>query len=203
VSPAPLIELLSDRCRVAGAESAPELIGRCADYLTLLARWNRRMNLTALPLDDPIPSATIDKLIVEPLMAVPLVRFGPRSVWIDLGSGGGSPAIPMRLALPSGSLQMVEARSRKCAFLREAIRRLGLERTTVTETRFEKLGRTSADLVTLRAIRVDDELRGMLRVMVRTGRVLIFGSSLDDPEFAEKSRVELPDGSALFLYTRA
>ena len=46
---------------------------------------------------------------------------------MDVGSGGGSPAIPLKLAVPRLSLTMVEAKARKSAFLREAIRHLGLE----------------------------------------------------------------------------
>ena len=44
---------------------------------------------------------------------------------MDVGSGGGSPAIPFKLASPRLKLTMVEAKARKSAFLREAIRHLG------------------------------------------------------------------------------
>ena len=45
---------------------------------------------------------------------------------IDIGSGGGSPAIPLKLAAPRIKLWMVESKTRKSAFLREAIRQLDL-----------------------------------------------------------------------------
>ena len=44
---------------------------------------------------------------------------------MDIGSGGGSPAIPFKLAVPRLGLTMVEAKARKSAFLREAVRQLG------------------------------------------------------------------------------
>ena len=50
---------------------------------------------------------------------------------MDIGSGGGSPAIPLKLATPGSALTMVEVKARKSAFLREAIRQLGLTDTQV------------------------------------------------------------------------
>ena len=44
---------------------------------------------------------------------------------IDIGSGGGSPAIPLALAVPGLRLLMVESKTRKSVFLREAVRALG------------------------------------------------------------------------------
>ena len=55
----------------------------------------------------------------------------------DLGSGGGSPAIPLALALRAPRLLMVESRSRKAAFLREAARMLELS-ADVVAIRFEE-----------------------------------------------------------------
>ena len=60
--------------------------------------------------------------------------------WADLGSGGGLPGIPLALALPDARLTLVEAAGRKCAFLREAVTRLGLgDRVEVACGRSEEL----------------------------------------------------------------
>ncbi len=58
---------------------------------------------------------------------------------MDVGSGGGSPAIPLKLAVPRLRLTMVEAKARKSAFLREAVRHLGLEQRSVETARYEEL----------------------------------------------------------------
>jgi 16S rRNA (guanine527-N7)-methyltransferase len=60
---------------------------------------------------------------------------------MDIGSGGGSPAIPLKLSAPAASLTMVEVKARKSAFLREAIRTLRLERSSVETARYELLAR--------------------------------------------------------------
>jgi 16S rRNA (guanine527-N7)-methyltransferase len=60
----------------------------------------------------------------------------------DLGSGGGVPGLVLALAWPESDWSLVEARSRRCAFLAEAIGVLGLEaRVTVVEERAEVVGR--------------------------------------------------------------
>ncbi len=128
-----------------------ELADALLAYLELLALWNSKINLTAL--DDP--DAAIDRLILEPLLAARHVPEGA-SV-IDIGSGGGSPAIPLKLAAPRIKLWMVESKTRKSAFLREAIRQLDLRESFVETKRYEELLteptlHESMDVVTIRAV---------------------------------------------------
>jgi 16S rRNA (guanine527-N7)-methyltransferase len=89
-----------------------------SSFLDLLFRWNRKINLTALTgVDD-----AIDRLLLEPLIAARYLPSRPGRL-IDLGSGGGSPGIPLALATGS-EVTLVESKARKAAFLREAIRTL-------------------------------------------------------------------------------
>ncbi len=146
-----------------------QLLEHLLSYVELLHRWNARLNLTRLDTGDE----GLDRLVVEPLAAARHVG-SPAPRVIDVGSGGGSPAIPLRLALPSGSLLMVEAKARKAAFLREAVRHLGLTHTAVEVARFEQLAgrpalRGAFDLVTLRAVRVDAAVLGSLQTFLRSG----------------------------------
>ena len=62
--------------------------------------------------------------------------------WFDLGSGGGSPAIPLKLVRPDARLTMVESKTRKAAFLREAVAQSGAaDAAEVADERFEELSR--------------------------------------------------------------
>ena len=201
------IELLAEqialrmaRHRLVVSESA---LLACATYLSELSRWNQRINLTALPLGFPIPDLAIDKLIVEPLIATTLLPSASR-VWVDLGSGGGSPAVPLRTVWPSGSLTMVESRERKCSFLRQVVRQVGLSHTKVETGRFEELDRDGlAELVTIRAVRVDDPMIQLLGGLVAPGGFLLaFGSMLSDDAFTLESQALLPGGSKLTLFRR-
>lgn len=204
VTDSSLAHQISSRAAVAGLKVNAHVVDGCVSYVALLAKWTRTINLTALPLTDPVPDSSIDKLVVEPLVAAAMFPSG-EPAWIDLGSGGGSPAIPMRIARPAGSLCMVESRERKCTFLRELVRTLRLKRTEARAVRFEDLGSSRvADLITLRAVRVDDVFSNVLDGLLATdGLILSFGSPVLDARFRTEVERLLPDGSTLFLIRRA
>lgn len=160
-----------------------QLTGKLLTYYELLSKWNRKINLTAL--DDP--DAAIDRLLLEPVMAAR--HLPPLATRImDIGSGGGSPAIPLKLASPSGpSLVMVEVKARKSAFLREAIRYLELENTTVETSRYEELLarpelHEAADVVSLRAVRVEAKILSTLQAFLRPGGSLFLFRGPAGPE---------------------
>ena len=167
-------------------------LDKLISYVDLLVKWNRKINLTSLDID-PITDSAIDRLLVEPVMASGFVS-NPAALVIDLGSGGGSPAIPFKIQLPQAKMRMVESRSRKCAFLREASRYLGLSDTVIEESRFEQLRanaylKSSADIITVRAVRIDDELTQLVHwLLVPGGRIFRFSNTTDD---------ELPAGLRL------
>lgn len=173
------------------------------DYLDLLTVWNRRINLTALSLVPPVPDSSLDRLIVEPLRAAPWIPNG--SKWADLGSGGGSPAIPLKIVRPDAALHLVESRERKCAFLRHAIRNLRLMPATVHCARFEDLaaegvagGILDLDVVTIRAVRVDATLLDRVARCLRPGgRLVLFGEQpAGHPQFVIES---VTDGLAVLM----
>jgi 16S rRNA (guanine527-N7)-methyltransferase len=210
VPSSPLAERIVRRAADAGVDVSPPLASALVAYVGLLARWNRRINLTGLPLEPPTDEA-VDRLIVEPLMAAPHAGAVGGSV-LDVGSGAGSPAIPLKLARPDLRMVMVESRARKSAFLREAVRTLGLEATEVATSRLEDLSRTSGfgrafECVTVRAVRLD---RGILEAIAQAlkpgGRLLAFMSmgecqNLGDL-FSLMNATPLAGGSVLGVFQR-
>ena len=194
----------------AGGLVSGQALEALESYFILLARWNTKVNLTALPLDPP-RDETFDRLFVEPIVAADhllpgadVMPFAP--VWFDLGSGGGSPAIPLKIVRPNWALTMVEARERKAAFLREAARTLRLSKTEVANVRFEDLlqSATHADLLTLRAVKVDAALSAVTTSLLReSGRVALFGVAQGSlPGFDLVQTVELGPSSVLTVLSR-
>lgn len=168
---------------------SPDLAGQLETYYRLLATWNLKINLTGLKLAELSPD-TIDRLLVEPLVAAKYVPAGAKRM-LDIGSGGGSPAIPLVLAVPGLRLLMVEAKTRKSVFLREAIRTLSLPDAEVATARFEELLarpdlHEAHDLVTIRAVRVESRVLMTLQAFVRPGgQIFLFrGSAGGDPSEA-------------------
>ena len=176
---------LSRRARKAGVFLPDDLAGQLSTFYELLDRWNRKINLTAL--DNP--DEAIDRLLLEPIIAARQLPTAAARL-MDVGSGGGSPAIPMKLCAPSTALTMVEAKARKSAFLREAIRALRLEQAEVETARYEELLarpelHESFDVLSLRAVRVEVRTLFTLQAFVRRGGLLFLfrgPSGADAPE---------------------
>lgn len=176
------------RAAKSGLFLSDELADRLIAYYELLSRWNRKINLTAL--DNP--DEAIDRLLLEPVVAVrhfPAADLeGVRSVRImDVGSGGGSPAIPMKLAAPSSTLVMVEVKARKSAFLREAIRVLELDNSSVETSRYEELLarpelHEAFNILSLRAVRVESRTLLTLQAFMRPGGALFMFRGPSGPE---------------------
>ncbi len=175
---------LARRAALAEIALFPALAAQLEAYYRLLTHWNASINLTALPLD-PLTDQAIDRLLIEPVAAARFLSTGS-PMWFDLGSGSGSPAIPLKLAAPAGRLMMVESRERKAAFLREAVRALSLDGAEVEAERLEVVAADhrragTADLITVRAVRIDPSLFGSIRALLRFGgRVLFFGAKRAD-----------------------
>jgi 16S rRNA (guanine527-N7)-methyltransferase len=164
------------RARRADVRLTDGVLPRLESYYRLLESWNAKINLTALDLGAGSDS-TIDRLLIEPLVAAKQVPEGSRV--IDIGSGGGSPAIPLSLARPDVRMTLVEAKVRKCAFLREAGRHLGLE-LSVENSRYESLLarpdlHEAFDVGTMRAVRLEARILVGLQAFLRVGgRLLLF-----------------------------
>jgi 16S rRNA (guanine527-N7)-methyltransferase len=176
---------LARRAKKAGVFLSDELAGQLASYYDLLSHWNRKINLTALDQ----PDDAIDRLLLEPVLAA---RYLPSAIssLMDIGSGGGSPAIPLKLCAQAASLTMVEAKARKSAFLREAVRTLRLERTVVETARYEELLarpelHEAVDVLTLRAVRVEVRTLLTLQAFVRPGGLLFLFRGASAPESPE------------------
>jgi 16S rRNA (guanine527-N7)-methyltransferase len=164
---------LRRRARRASLEMTPDLIEGLERYFALLTRWNAKINLTSFKLEPNGADEAIDRLLIEPVVAARHVAPVAQTA-IDIGSGGGSPALPLALSCPRLSLRMVESKTRKAVFLREAIRELGLARVTVETSRFEELLtrpelHEGLDLVTIRAVRVEPRTLISLQAFLKPG----------------------------------
>lgn len=168
-----LLVRLTDR----GLALDPGRFESLCSYLELLVKWNRRINLTGFSLEDGITAAAFDRLFLEPIAAA---RIGGSAARVlDIGSGGGSPAIPFFLGLESASeIVLVESRTRKAVFLREALRTTGIP-GSVIGNRFEGLVVPGLfEVVTIRAVAPDAPLWDLIRrALSADGRVFWFHSA--------------------------
>jgi 16S rRNA (guanine527-N7)-methyltransferase len=121
-------ETLHDMLLNGAAESGVSLTERHIDGLLLLMlqlrKWNRKFNLTAITKEREI----VVKHFLDSLTVVPLIPEGSRV--LDIGSGGGFPAIPLALVRSDLDVTSVDAAEKKIFFQRHAVRLLGIERFT-------------------------------------------------------------------------
>lgn len=181
-------ERLSRRAKSAGISLEKPLVDALEVYYQLLTKWNSKINLTAFKLTPSGDDAAIDRLLIEPVAAAAYVQDNARTL-LDAGSGGGSPAIPLKLASKNLALRMVEVKTRKAVFLREAVRELGLRDAEVETSRFEELLpraelHEALDLVSIRAVRIETRTLNTLQAFLRPGgKLLLFrGSSKSELE---------------------
>jgi len=121
------------------------------DYLSLLLRWNRTYNLTAVrePLE-MVDKHLLDSLAMHRHLDGIAATGGALA---DLGTGAGLPGIPLALAKPGLRVTLVESNGKKARFMREAVRKLGLSGVRVAESRIEALDEPGAyDAITARAL---------------------------------------------------
>ena len=116
-----------------------------------LLRWNRTHNLTAITDPDEVR----EKHLVDSLTLLPLL--GATRRLLDLGSGAGFPALPLKIARPELEIVSVDAVGKKIAFQRHVARSLQLGGFTAVHGRAEELSANPVsaggfDLVTARAL---------------------------------------------------
>ncbi len=143
--------LLQAELESAGIPLDPAAVDRLATHYSLLKRWNRAVRL----IGDPDPILVVRRHVMESLALLPFIHE-PSGSLLDIGSGNGFPAIPVKCALPDLRLALVEPTIRKGVFLRTVAADLGLTDTLVLRARvdraadLERLGRW--DVISMRAV---------------------------------------------------
>ena len=141
-------------------------------YRTLLQEWTKKVNLIG-----PEAMRNLDEHIAEALEAARILD--PAGEVLDVGSGGGLPAIPMAVVSPAARFHLVEADSRKWAFLKHVLRELELN-AVAYGARLESLlpafpAEMQFSLVTSRAVGKEERWVPLLHDRLAPGgRVALF-----------------------------
>ncbi len=163
-----LVELLRE-LDLAVSPQAITSLERLADELL---RWNSRRNLTAITDREEV----LEKHLADSLTLLPFACHATRL--LDIGSGAGFPALPLKIACPELDVVSVDAVGKKIEFQRHVARTLGLKGFLPLHERIEVLGaaaeyRQGFDLVTARALCSLDELVKMSAPFLAPGGRLV------------------------------
>jgi 16S rRNA (guanine527-N7)-methyltransferase len=178
-----------------------ELVGQFEAYVSLILRWNARVNLTAVRDEEGI----LSRHIIESIIVARELPPGINPL-LDFGSGAGFPGIPIALCRPEIAVTLAESQGKKAAFLREAVRVLGLS-VSVHDARAETLD-AGFICVTMRAVDRMSEAVSVAAGLVAERGWLALMTTLGDQEglkraagagFEWAEAVKLPGGSERIL----
>ena len=128
------VDLLERGLRSLDLSLKQNAVQALLDYLALLEKWNRTINLMAIrERDRMVTQHLLDSLSVLPYLTADDQRLA------DIGTGAGLPGIPLAIARPGLSVVLVEPNQKKVAFLRQAKLELGLQNVEVQGQRVEDL----------------------------------------------------------------
>lgn len=158
-------------------------------YLSLLALWGARLNLTAIRKDELVTRLHfIDSLSVVPMLS-------SAGSLVDIGSGAGFPGIPIKLALPDKAVYLVEPRRKRANFLRHVARDLKLSGLYVVESRIENLLGERLPTMMETVTRGFSDIDGFFRIsgdLLTPGGIAILMQGPKGTALLDEVRSELP-----------
>lgn len=109
-------------------------------FYEMLTEKNKVMNLTAITEFDEV----VEKHFLDSLSLANFVDLSNRTNVLDLGTGAGFPAIPLKIAFPNLQMTLVDSLQKRVLFLQEVITALGLTDITPIHARAEEIGKKQA-----------------------------------------------------------
>jgi len=185
-----------------GFSFSEEVLEKFCLYYDELCRWDRSINLTGLRTDK---ERTV-LLFVDSLAGYLALSDKPEGLIVDIGTGGGFPGIPLKLALPALNVLLMEPRANKTAFLHNIIGKLELTGISVIQSRLEDFrsmvsDEEKCDVAFCKGVNVEHILPFIDHILKKNGKLVVFRSKnidnqhqLKGMEVYEEISYELPFG---------
>jgi 16S rRNA (guanine527-N7)-methyltransferase len=166
-------DLLVAGALALGLDLTPGQAEAFRTYRDEIARWSARANLTALR----EPGDIVRAGFLDSLACIPLIPEQARRA-VDVGSGAGFPALPLKLVRPDLSFTLVEVSRKKATFLHHLVRRLRLTGVRVLQRRAEDVaadpGEAGAyDLALARAVAPPPGVGRLVRPFLHPGGLFL------------------------------
>lgn len=126
-------EELDDGARQLGVQISDGQRDQLLAYLALLSKWNKAYNLTAVR----NTAEMVSRHLLDSLSVAPYVQLGGTR-WLDVGSGGGMPGIPLAILFPERHFTLLDSNGKKTRFLTQVKLELKLTNLEVVHSRVEQ-----------------------------------------------------------------
>jgi 16S rRNA (guanine527-N7)-methyltransferase len=146
-------------------------------FANALKAWNETANLTSITEDEAI----VVKHFVDSLVALKAADIHQAARMLDVGTGAGFPAIPLKIVRPDLSFLLIDPSHKKVSFLRYIVGLLRLENMSIFCGTLKELIQDSTEqdrfeYVTFRAVNYRDVLDDCRAVLSDTGRIIVYSS---------------------------
>lgn len=172
------LEYFVEGARRLGFSFEEDILGKFHLYYKELNLWNRSVNLTGLKTEKEQAV-----LLFADSLAGSLVFPKDTSLsLLDIGTGGGFPGIPLKLAFPSLQTTLMEPRGNKMAFLHTVIGKLELKDIFVLQKRLEACrsyvnDEDKWDIAISKAVSLEVILPHVKNILKNDGKLIVFRSS--------------------------
>ena len=126
--------LLLQNARHLGVELSEQQLAQFDIYKNELLQWNAKTNL----ISENSAQEIITRHFLDSLSALQFIH-NPNARMVDVGCGAGFPGLPLKIALPTLELYLLETNRKKVSFLKHMIRLLNLSTTVVLHDRTENI----------------------------------------------------------------
>lgn len=185
------MQLLQSRLQAMNIEINYNMLHQYVTYYEMIVEKNKVMNLTAIT-DFP---EFVDKHFADSLSLVHAADLSKVHYVMDVGTGAGFPAIPLKIAFPHLHITMLDSLQKRIGFLNEVIQELNLSNMEAVHGRAEELGhnpkyRERYDLCVSRAVANLSTLSEYCIPFVKKGGFFISyksGGSMEEIQSAGKA----------------
>ena len=197
-------DMLQSGAAAMGIELSDTQLAQFDRYAALLVEWNEKMNLTAIT----DPTEIVIKHFLDSLSFLNCVTPPRGAALVDVGTGAGFPAVPLKIARPDLKITLLDSLNKRLLFLQEVSAQLQLPMATV-HARAEEGGRNAQlrekfDIATARAVAALPVLSEYCLPFVKKGGMFVAMKGPSGPselQDAEKA-LRLLGGQAEATHTR-
>ena len=177
---------MNDILKNYGLNLSEKTLEKLEAFKNILKEYNEKFNLTSITDDEGV----YEKHFADSLKGAELFPVGANV--LEIGSGGGFPSVPLKIARPDLKFTLMEATEKKCGYLKIVGEKLGFNDFKVINGRAEELGRDENfrekfDAVTARAVARLNVLTEYCLPFVRVGGYFVAYKGDADEEIKEAS----------------